>query len=59
MLASGSGDLEVARLLVEAGAEKNCRDDHGRTALMLASASGRLEVARMLVEAGAQQSVSA
>ncbi|CAE7265982.1 RIPK4, partial [Symbiodinium microadriaticum] len=55
MLASESGHFEVARLLLEAGAEKECSDDDGWTALMLASDNGHLEIARLLVEDGADK----
>eukprot|EP00439_Symbiodinium_sp_Y106_P027770 s7029_g3.t1 len=55
MFASWSGRLEVARLLLEAGAHKDCRRDDGMTALMLASSTGRLRVAHLLLEAGADK----
>ena len=48
LLASESGQFEVANLLLEAGADKDCRDEAGRTALMLAFQSGHSEVARLL-----------
>ena len=53
IIASKSGHLDVARLLVQAGADKDCADLSGRTALMFASENGHWEVARFLVEAGA------
>ena len=53
MHASEHGHLEVARLLVEAGADIHCLNHDGKTALMYASVSGHLGVARLLVEAGA------
>ena len=55
-LASKSGHLEVARILIEGGADVSALDDDGRTTLHLASQSGHLEVARMLVERDADVS---
>ena len=53
MLASASGHLEVARLLLEAGADTDCRADNAMTALTQASLEGRLGVADWLLKAGA------
>ena len=51
--------LEVARLLLSAGAEhgadKDCTDRGGKTALMHASQSGSSDIARLLLEASANQ----
>lgn len=49
---------DMARLLIEKGADMNARDDYGRTALMLApkaTAENRfaVDVASLLIEAGA------
>ena len=55
MVASANGHLEVARLLCEAGADKDKAMQDGATALILASANGHLEVARLLCEAGADK----
>eukprot|EP00972_Heterocapsa_arctica_P035152 5175096-Heterocapsa_arctica.AAC.1 len=55
MLASKNGHLEVARLLCEAGADKDKARPHGATALYAASESGHLEVVRLLCEAGADK----
>ena len=55
ILASGNGHLEVARLLWDAGADKDKARQDGATALILASYYGRLEVARLLCEAGADK----
>ena len=37
MFASENCHFEIARLLVDAGADKDCEDESGMTALMLAS----------------------
>ena len=51
--AAGNGHLEMARLLLEAGADKEQHDDEGPTALLLAAEKGHVEIARLLLEAGA------
>ena len=55
MIATQEGHLEVARLLCEAGADKDKADQHGATALMQASLLAHVEVARLLCEAGADK----
>ena len=52
--ASVNGHVEVVRLLVEAGADKDFAYN-GETALTCASQSGHAEVVRLLVEAGANK----
>ena len=49
------GDLKVARLLLEAGSDKDLRRCGGTTALMRAAENGHVEMARLLVEAGADK----
>jgi ankyrin repeat protein len=49
--------LEVARVLVEAGADVNKVCEHGRTALHMAAAWGHVDVARLLLESGADASL--
>ena len=52
-LAANSGDLEVCKLLVDAGAELNHQNHGGDTALHIAASMGHLEIVRLLVNAGA------
>ena len=49
------GDLTVARLLLEAGADENAQDGEGYTALMVAVQNGHMEIARLLSNAGADK----
>jgi len=51
-LASKYGRSDVARLLIEHGAEVDVKDSRGRTPLQLASAEGRDEVVDLLLEYG-------
>jgi ankyrin repeat protein len=53
MIAAIEGDLDVVRLLVEAGSDLNIVDVEGSTALTLARSYGNLDVAALLEEAGA------
>ncbi len=52
-LASQAGHVEVARTLVDYGADVTARDEHGSTPLHRTSGSGSVEVARLLIEQGA------
>ncbi|GAA1611155.1 hypothetical protein GCM10009733_004010 [Nonomuraea maheshkhaliensis] len=49
---------EVARALLDAGAQVDGREDGGWTALLWAATNGQAEVARMLIEAGADVDVT-
>ena len=49
--------LEVARVLVEAGASVNRQCEHGRTALHMAAAWGHLDVVKYLIENGADSTI--
>jgi ankyrin repeat protein len=51
--ASQSGSLEVARLLIDHGADLEVQDKHGNTPLHEASMSESVEIARLLLELGA------
>ena len=48
-----NGDVDRARALLAAGADRNVRDGDGATALMLAAHRGDLALVRALIEAGA------
>ena len=50
--------MEVASLLLEAGADKNLATEDGFTALMLASAYGRVGVVGLLLDAGADKDMA-
>lgn len=49
--------LEVARLLITAGAEVNRKCEHGRTALQMAAAWGHLDVVQFLIDNGADPAI--
>ncbi|KAK8080213.1 hypothetical protein PG997_008031 [Apiospora hydei] len=52
-VASSRGRLEVAKLLIEKGADIKAAENDGRTPLHWASWGGHLEVAKLLIEKGA------
>ena len=55
-IAAAEGHLEVVRLLVESGANKDqSKTDDGATPGFIAAAEGHLEVVRVLVESGANK----
>ena len=45
--------MEVVRLLLEAGADKDAAKEDGATALQVATRSGHLDVCELLRQAGA------
>ena len=47
------GKIEIAKILIDAGADLNCRNADGSTALHTAAAFGKTEVAEILIDAGA------
>ena len=58
MMAADGGHVEVMRLLLEAGADKDLANNQGTTALMMAEVKGQVEVLRLLLEAGADKSLA-
>jgi len=57
--AAETGEIEIARLLIERGAEVNHRDGRFQTPLFLAVSQGDLAMARFLLEHGADPRVTA
>ena len=51
--ASFFGAQKTAKLLLDAGANPNVKDDKGRTALIRASENGNIEVVKLLLDRGA------
>jgi ankyrin repeat protein len=58
MYAGRQGSLDVARTLVNAGADVNLADPDGTTALMLAIMNGHYDTAAMLTEKGADPNLT-
>ncbi|GJQ14560.1 hypothetical protein GpartN1_g6351.t1 [Galdieria partita] len=56
-LAAGNGQLEVAKFLVNKGAELNAQNDAGNTPLHWAALLGELEVVQFLIAQGADPCV--
>lgn len=54
-LAASKGHLEIAKILIEKGAEKEAIDANGRTPLNVAASSGCFEIVKMLLENGAKR----
>jgi ankyrin repeat protein len=52
MLASARGNLELARVLLQAGARAGDRDASGRTAATMAASGQRADLTRLLEGAG-------
>ena len=52
-----NGHVEIVRLLLEAGVDKDLQDWYGDTALHRASLSGQVDIARLLLEARADKDV--
>ena len=49
------GDLEIVRILVEAGADVNSKDSSGDSILSEAKFRNKPEIARILIDAGAKE----
>ena len=58
MTACDAGHLDIARLLLEAGAKKDVGGNSGRTALTRASSGGHVDIVRLPLEAGANKEVA-
>jgi ankyrin repeat protein len=56
-LAAGRVNVDVLRVLIEAGAKVNAKNTEGQTALMAAAQEGLVENVRALVLAGADMSL--
>ena len=59
MAAAKSGDPDVMRMLLDAGADHEARYPNGKTPLYCAAEWGRLGAVRVLLEAGARPEVAA
>jgi ankyrin repeat protein len=49
MLAVSHGRHDMVRMLLEAGADVNCQDEDGSTALMCASEHGHADIVKLLL----------
>ncbi len=58
MYAARQGSLDAAKVLVEAGADKNARDPDLSTPAIIATLNGHYDVAAMLVERGADPNLA-
>jgi ankyrin repeat protein len=57
-VAARDGEVEIAKMLLDAGADVNVQNEYGWTPLHEAAESGRVEIARMLIGAGARKDIS-
>ena len=48
---------EIARMLIDAGADLNIQDEDGETALHVCAEWNSLEILRMLIDAGADKTI--
>ncbi len=55
--ASRYGHKEIARMLIDAGADINIKDGDGWTPLHWASNNSQIEITKMLIDAGADENV--
>ena len=51
-VAAQNGHIEIVRLLIQHGADKNMTDQHEATPLFKAAANGHIEIVRCLVQHG-------
>ena len=57
MEAISKNNIEIAKMLIKAGADINGKNGRGNTALMEATWKNNIEIAKMLIEAGADISI--
>ena len=55
--AAWGGEVEIARMLIDAGANVNVQDEWGNTPLHEATSLGRVEIAQMLIDEGARKNI--
>ncbi|HEY5893607.1 MAG TPA: Amuc_1099 family pilus-like system protein [Chthoniobacterales bacterium] len=58
LLASLQGNPDIARVLLEHGAEVDTKSDDGTTALIVAARAGNIPLVKLLLEAGADKSLT-
>ncbi len=51
------GEVEIARMLIDAGADVDVQDEDGSTALHLAAMFGEIEIVQMLIDVGADKDI--
>lgn len=54
---SDKGSINMAKLLLKAGADVNTEDDNGTTVLMIAAFSGNADVVKQLIKSGADVNI--
>jgi ankyrin repeat protein len=52
-MAASRGNVEIVKMLIDAGSDANVQSNIGYTPLHVAASWGRLEIAKMLIDAGA------
>jgi len=55
--ASTNGNIDIVKLLIDAGADINAKDNDDITALLWACSGGYLEIVKLLLEAGADPNI--
>ncbi len=55
--ATNNGRVEIAQMLIDAGADLDVQTNSGKTPLHWAARNGRVEVAQMLIDAGARKDI--